>query len=125
MAKPEEVLQSRVSNYMLEEWDKIPFRIDLIDKLKNVVVGKRVKELHGSKFSRGYPDMFIATCRNGYGGLYLELKAGDEVPNTEHTRRQAQYHAVLRHNGYKVSFCCGFAECIKKIKKYLKVKQKV
>ncbi len=124
MAKPEEFLQQRLSNYMLDEWSDIPFRVDLVDKLNNVTIGKKVKALHG-KWSRGYPDMFIATSRKGFGGLYLELKATDTVVDSEHTRRQAKYHAVLRHNGYKVTFCCGFEECVKKIKKYLKVKQKV
>ncbi len=124
MAKPEDFLQQRLSNYMLDEWSDIPFRVDLVDKLNNVAIGKKVKALHG-KWSRGYPDMFIATSRKGFGGLYLELKATDTVIDSEHTRRQAKYHAVLRHNGYKVSFCCGFDECVKKIKKYLKVKQKV
>ena len=124
MARPEEFLQQRLSNYMLDDWSDIPFRVDLVDKLNNVTIGKKVKALHG-KWSRGYPDMFIATSRKGFGGLYLELKATDTVVDSEHTRRQAKYHAVLRHNGYKVMFCCGFEECVKKIKKYLKVKQKV
>ena len=119
---PEDFLQTRLSNYMLEEYNNVPFRIDLIDKLGNSFVGKRVKELHG-KWSRGYPDMFIATARKGYGGLYLELKATDEVADTEHTRTQARYHAVLRHNGYKCDFCCGYEACKKMIKKYLKRKK--
>ena len=119
MKKPEEFLQSRLCNYMLDSHPKIPFRIDLVDKLNNVTIGKKIKALHG-KWSRGYPDMFIATCRKGFGGLYLELKATNVVANTEHTRTQAKYHAVLRFNGYKVDFCCGYKECKKMIKSYLK-----
>ena len=119
MKKPEEFLQQRVSNFMLKDYPKIPFRVDLVDKLKNVLIGKQVKALHG-KWSRGYPDMLICTCRHGFGGLYLELKATEEVADTEHTRRQKQYHAVLRHNGYRVMFVCGFKEAKKAIKEYLK-----
>jgi hypothetical protein len=121
MAKPEELLSTQLSNYILDKFNNIPFRFDLVDKLANSVIGKKVKMLHG-KWSRGYPDLFIATCRKGYGGLYLELKATNKVPDTDHTRRQAQYHAVLRYNGYKVDFCCGLEDCKKKIKKYLKSK---
>jgi hypothetical protein len=121
--KPEELLQKQVSNYMLDEHSKIPFRVDLIDNLGNSTMGKKVKELHG-KWNKGYPDFFVATCRGEFGGLYLELKATDKVPNTEHTSRQAQYHAVLRFNGYKVDFCCGLKDCKNKIKKYLKMKRK-
>jgi len=118
--KPESVLATRASNYMLEYYPKIPFRFDVgADVPLPIHIAKRAKMLHG-KWSKGYPDMFIATCRHGYGGLYLELKATKTVINSEHTRTQADFHAVLRYNGYKVMFVCGFDECKKAIKKYLK-----
>ena len=122
MVKPETVLVQRISNYLICKHNSIPFRFDQIDQL-SLANGKKNKILHG-KWSRGYPDLFIATCRKGYGGLFLELKATKDgkVPNTEHTRQQAQYHSVLRYNGYKVGFCVGFEDCCKKIKKYLKIK---
>ena len=122
MAKPEELLAKQLANYIIDKYNNIPFRFDLVDKLGNLFVGKAVKSLHG-KFSRGYPDLFIASCRGGFGGLYLELKATEKVADTEHTRRQAQYHSVLRFNGYKVEFCCGLKDCKKKLKKYLKLKK--
>ena len=68
--------------------------------------------------------MLIATCRGGYGGYYIELKATDEVVDSKHTRRQAEIHAVLRFNGYKVKFVCGLAEFKKEVKKYLKMEKK-
>ncbi|MBW2998169.1 hypothetical protein KY321_01400 [Candidatus Woesearchaeota archaeon] len=120
--KPEELLQKRVSNLMLDDYPTIPFRVDLIDNLNNSAMGKKVKELHG-KWNRGYPDFMICCCRGEFGGLYLELKATEKVPNTEHTRTQAQYHAVLRNNGYKVMFVCGYKEAKKAIKKYMKLKK--
>ncbi|WBC28488.1 DNA helicase [Thiohalocapsa phage LS06-2018-MD03] len=124
MAKPEALLATQMSNHLIENYPKVPFRFDNgADVPLPIQVAKRFKELHG-KWSKGYPDLFIATCRGGFGGLYLELKATDEVPNTEHTRIQAMYHAVLRHNGYKVDFCCGLKDCKKKLKKYLKMKLK-
>jgi len=119
MAKPESLLTSRISNYMLNKHPKIPFRFDIgADVPLPIQIALRSKQLHG-KFSKGYPDMFIATCKKGFGGLYLELKATDKVIDSAHTRTQAQYHAVLRFNGYKVSFCCGYKECRRLIKKYL------
>ena len=118
--KPEELVVKQVSNYLLTEHDKVPFRFDVgADVALPIGVARKLHALHG-RFSKGYPDLFIATGRGGYGGLYLELKAGDKVPNTDHTRTQAQYHAVLRFNGFKVDFCCGAKDCKKKIKKYLK-----
>ncbi len=120
--KPEELLTKRVSNFIIENYNNIPFRFDNGADVKlPIQVAKALHALHG-KWSKGYPDLFIATCRKGFGGLFLELKATKTVINSEHTRTQAQYHAVLRHNGYRVDFCCGFDECTKKIKKYLKSK---
>ena len=121
--KPEQLLVKQVSNYLLTQHN-VPFRFDTgADVQLPIQVAKRLHELHG-KFSKGYPDLFVATCKGGYGGLYIELKATDVVKDTEHTRRQAQYHAMLRHHGYFVTFCCGFEETKKVIKKYLKGKYK-
>ncbi len=106
---------------MITKHDKVPYRVDNGADVKLPIhVAKALHALHG-KWSKGYPDLFLATCRGGFGGLYLELKAGDKVPDTEHTRTQARYHAVLRYNGYKVDFCCGLKDCKKKIKAYLKM----
>lgn len=121
---PESVLATRMSNYMLLNYNKIPFRFDIgADVPLPIGIAKRAKLLH-SKWSRGYPDMFIATCRGKYGGLYLELKATKTVLDNEHTRTQAQFHEVLRFNGYKVSFCCGYDECVTMVKKYMGKKSK-
>ena len=118
--KPEELLVNQVSEYLLDNHPKIPFRFDQIDQV-GARGGSNNKRIHG-KWSRGYPDLFIATKRGGFGGLFIELKATDNVPNTAHTREQANYHAVLRYNGYQVHFACGFKEAKKLIKKYLKIK---
>ena len=118
--KPEQLLSTRVSNYMKTNYSETIFRFDIgADVPLPIGTARRSKLLHG-KWSKGYPDVFLAQCTKKYGGLYLELKATDTVPNTAHTRRQAYVHMVLRKAGYKVSFCCGLGDCIKKIKKYLK-----
>ncbi len=113
-------MATRVSAFLRAEYPDTIFRFDLAaDVPLPMVHAKRGKALHG-KFNKGYPDLFVAKCKGKKGGLYLELKATTTVPNTEHTRRQAYIHSILRSCGYKVSFCCGYEECIKKIKKYLK-----
>ena len=118
--RPESVLATRISNYMLLNYNKIPFRFDIgADVPLPINIAKRSKALHG-KWSKGYPDMFIATCRGKYGGLYLELKATKSLLDNEHTRIQAQFHEVLRFNGYKVAFCCGYEECTSIIKDYMR-----
>ena len=42
----------------------------------------------------------------------------------EGKERQAVYHEILRNNGYQVHFACGFKECKKFIKDYMKLKVK-
>ena len=109
---------------MMRKYPQIPYRFDLgADIPLPPQLANRGKELHGN-WSRGYPDLILCTCRGGYGGLYLELKATDDVPNSEHTRRQALYHEVLRREGYKVEFACGFKEAKKLVKMYLKLKRR-
>ena len=104
------------------KYPDVPYRVDIAADIPLPPVhAKRGKELHGEKWSKGYPDLFLATCRHGFGGLYLELKATDKVANTAHTRRQAVYHEILRQNGYKVLFVCGYKEAKKEIKEYLKI----
>lgn len=118
--KPESVLATRVANYMMMEYPLIIYRFDLAaDMPLPIVHAKRNKELHG-KWTRGYPDLLICKKRKKYGGLYLELKATDEVPDNEHTRRQAVFHEALRNAGYKVQFACGYEEATGAIDKYLK-----
>lgn len=118
--KPEALLAKRVSNFLLYNYPDIPFRFDQIDQVGQRG-GSRNKELHG-RWSRGYPDLFIAAPKKKkkkWCGLFLELKATKTVPDTQHTREQRQFHKVLRKLGYCVDFCCGYEDCVEKIKGYL------
>ena len=115
--KPEELLVTQVANYLKLKHPNIPFRFDQIDQV-GLSSGKRNKAIHG-KWSQGFPDLVVY----GKGSpLMLELKATTTVPNTAHTRRQAVYHEILRQQGYEVHFACGFKECKKLIKSYIKLK---
>lgn len=116
--KPEQLLVKRIANYVQVHHTMIPYRIDLAADLKLTIgQGVRHKELNGRW--RGYPDFFLATCRGGYGGLYIEFKEGKKIPNDKHTREQAVVHQVLRHNGYKAEFALGFDASVKLIEDYL------
>jgi len=125
--KPETLLGNRLASYLKIHHPDVIFRYDLHADMKlSIGVAKRNKQLHG-KWTRGYPDLFIAQPyfnRKGkmkYGGLYLELKAGKSIPDNEHTKTQARFHAELRVRGYRCMFCLNFEDCVNKIKEYLKV----
>ena len=120
--KPEALLAKRVANYIKLKHPDIPFRFDLVDQIgrHNGILNK---ELHGLKFSKGYPDIIVLRKTKKYGALFIELKATETVPNTQHTRTQALYHETLRQNGYCVNFACGFEEAVEQIEKYMKLKR--
>ncbi len=121
--KPEDALSQRVTNHLLMEYPKIPFRIDVFAGMhKEPYHYKILADAHG-RWAKGFPDLQILCARGGYGGLFIELKATTEVADTSHTRGQKAYHRVLRHNGYKVDFACGFDEAKKQIKQYFKLKK--
>ena len=115
--QPEQLLASRVSNHLKMHHPDVIFRFDQIDQVSRSN-GIKNKALHG-KWSRGYPDLFIAYPTKKHSGFYIELKATTSLMNTEHTRRQSAFHELLRRAGYKVKYCFQYEDCIKKINKYL------
>lgn len=114
MKKPEELLVLRTANYLRMRYPNVPYRFDQIDQISRVN-GRRNKEIHG-KWSRGYPDLIIFGRKRP---MLLELKATKTVHVSEHTKRQAAYHAVLRKLKYRVQFVCGFGEVVRAIDKYM------
>ena len=123
--KPEQSLSSKVAYYLKRQYPKIEFRFDLIADFKmpmKMAMAIKRKYLHRV----GYPDLFIAECRNGYGGLYLELKATNiykkdgSLRKNEHLEEQAKMHEKLRKSGYKAEFAVGYDEAVRIIDEYLR-----
>jgi len=122
--KPEALLAKRISVYLLTQYTDTPFRFDLAaDMRTSIGVARKNKALHG-RWNAGYPDLIVLQATKKYGALYIELKATTKVVNSEHTRRQRAYHAVLRNRGYCVDFACGFDEARKQIDDYMSLKRK-
>ena len=106
--------------WIRDTYPDTPYRVDVAADIPLSPRNKgRVKALHG-KWSRGYPDLLILERTKKFGALFVELKVDGVVPNTEHTRRQAAYHEVLRSKGYKVEFCCGLEAAKRTISKYMR-----
>lgn len=63
----------------------------------------------------GVPDLCLATPRNGYGGMYIELKAGK---NTE-TEKQVEVRLKLTAAGYMCVVCRTFDEFHETVKAYM------
>ena len=69
----------------------------------------------------GVPDMFLATPRGGYIGLFIELKKpkGGRV-----SKAQSELLKELAAQGYKTCVCCGWVEARATIESYLKAQPK-
>lgn len=65
---------------------------------------------------KGVPDMFLPLSRNGYYGLFIELKVG----KNKTTKEQNEFIRDVSVNGYKCEICYGADEAIKLIEEYLK-----
>ena len=118
--KKEQLVAKRVSNYLLQNYPEVIFRFDLAADMRTTIgVARRNSAMHG-KWSKGYPDLFIAEPRGKHAGLYLELKAIGANLNTPHCQKQKIYLGILKSKGYKAKMVEGFEEAKQTIERYLK-----
>ncbi len=124
MKNLESLIATRVANYLKTTYSNICFRFDLVDQLPTIGSRRKNKELHGSMFATGFPDLVVY----GYGKpLFIELKKDTKsgnVPNTAHTRRQTAFHNHLRGFGYECDFAVGYEQAVEQIDKYMKKSEK-
>lgn len=63
----------------------------------------------------GIPDLMLACARQGWHGLFIELKIGSNKPSAAQLKRLA----ALTEQGYLAVVCWGADEAIDVIKDYL------
>ena len=76
---------------------------------------------YGAKMKRmglrkGFPDLFIPTARQGFHGLFIELKR-DRLAYPK--KEQREWIEYLNRQGYHAVICWGVDEAIDEIKKYM------
>lgn len=64
----------------------------------------------------GVPDLVLPVPRNGYAGLYIELKVGENRPS----KNQKNWLEKLALQGYKAVVCYGGNEVIEILEQYIK-----
>lgn len=79
---------------------------------RNHIVAAKLKE---EGVMAGVPDLFIPVINNGYGGLFIEIKAGKNKP----TKKQVFVMQQLTGAGYKCAVCYSFEEFKKILNGYL------
>jgi len=123
----EDDLEEMVAKYLLVAYPRVMFHFDLgAGGKKTKFQAIRAKKLHG-KWSKGYPDLFIAVANKYYSGLFIELKADGSGPyrmdgkikKNEHLENQDRVHQKLRDDGYEAVFATGFNEAKEVIENYM------
>jgi len=78
-----------------------------------VVAGK----LKAEGVKRGVPDICLPAARNGFHGLWIEMKYGKNKP----TDIQLEFHEFLREAGHRVEICWTAEEARKELCDYLQI----
>lgn len=64
------------------------------------------------------PDLCLPVAKNGYHGLYIEMKYG----RNKSTEKQEEWQKALQEQGYFVAVCYGAEEAERVIASYLQMK---
>ena len=67
----------------------------------------------------GVPDLMLPVAKQGYNGLFIEMKVGYNKP----TDNQLKWARILSKNGYLVKTCWGAEEAINLITNYMYLKE--
>jgi hypothetical protein len=81
--------------------------------LRNLITAVKLKR-EGVK--RGVPDVFMAVPRQGFHGLFIEMKYGKNKLTTE----QKEFIAFAESEGYKCAVCYSWSAAKEVIEEYLK-----
>lgn len=65
----------------------------------------------------GVPDLCLPVARGPFHGLYIEMKANNNIPTAE----QSAWLMQLSKQGYSVAICWGWPQAAETIQKYMKL----
>ena len=127
MKHDEYELQRQISWYLHVQYYDVLFLSDTIANLKlTKMQAIRNKKIQKEGFKT--PDLLILEPRNGYSGLFIELKIATPFKKDGHIKASAKDHLKgqlesiekLNQKGYKACFAVGFEEAKLIIDEYLK-----
>lgn len=123
--QPEFQLQCAVCEYLKMQFPHILFLSDTVASIKLTFPQMaRNKKIQKSDFH--CPDIMIFEPRNGYHGLFIELKAvspfkkDGNLKSSEHLLGQFETIKALRFRRYRAQFATGFDQAKEIIDNYLK-----
>lgn len=80
---------------------------------RNAIVAAKLK---AEGVTAGIPDLHIPTARNGYHGLYIEMKNGKEGRLSQ---SQKETMKILEREGFKCIVCRDLYSFINEVKHYI------
>jgi len=120
----EKTLHKAVCQYIRLQYPDVMFNSD--SSGIRLTIGQSV-QIKALKSNRGYPDLMIFQPRNGYHGLFIELKQEgtklrkkDMTCATPHIQEQWSCIVDLERKGYVARFAVGFDQAKAIIDNYLK-----
>lgn len=72
-------------------------------------------KLKAEGVKKGVSDYLLPAARDGFNGLFIELKAGKNRP----TKEQREFLADMTDAGYRAEWCTGWEACAQLIREYL------
>jgi hypothetical protein len=114
-AQPEAIEQAKVIAWARANENNYPYLWMLHSSLNGV---KMTKAQAGRAIAQGMlsgvPDLFLPVPKNGYHGLFIEMKYG----SNKVTKNQEKFLQNAANVGYAVSVCYSANEAIKRIEDY-------
>jgi len=118
-------VHNQVCKYLKAQYPNVMFLSDFAAgiKLSHGMANRQSMQ----KSNHAFPDIMVFEPRNGYHGLFIEVKRDRDalynknglVKNDPHIKNQLAALYQLDEKGYRASFGCGFDECKKIIDNYL------
>ena len=116
-AQPEAIEQAKVIAWARANENNYPYLWMLHSSLNGV---KMTKAQAGRAIAQGMlsgvPDLFLPVPKNGYHGLFIEMKYG----SNKVTENQEKFLQNAANVGFAVSVCYSAQEAIKRIEDYYK-----
>lgn len=114
-AQPEAIEQERVIKWARDNENNYPFLWLLHSSLNGVKLSKnQAGRAKTQGMLSGVPDLFLPVPKNGYHGLFIEMKSGKGRLSTNQTCFLSKVELL----GYKIAVCYSANEAIKTIENY-------
>ena len=114
---PETLLQIDIVNWFKLQYPRLyPLLMASAGGLKTTITSGKLMKAMGYK--AGTFDLFLAVPRNGYHGLFVEIKTNKKYSKASDSQKKMQ--ELLESQGYRAVILKGFDKIVDEFREYLK-----